>query len=107
MEDLRSYKSRGTPDCPIALYPFRANPKLLPHLHHHPELEFIFLFEGQLDYRLDKEILRITAGDVLVIAPEQIHGLVSYSPDASFRTMSAALDVIAMPPEHIFQKEFV
>lgn len=107
MEDLRSYKSRGTPDCPIALYPITAGKRTLPFLHYHPELEFIFLFEGQLEYRLDKEIIHMTAGDVLAIAPQQIHGVVSCSPDVYFRVLSASLDAISMSAEHAFQQEFV
>lgn len=107
MEDLRSYRSRGTPDCPIALYPITAGKRTLPFLHYHPEMDFIFLHEGLLDYRLDKEIIHMTAGDILVIAPQQIHGVVSSSPDVRFHILSASLDAITMPPEHVFQKEFV
>ncbi len=107
MENRRNYKARGTPDCPIALYLVGDSHQMPPHLHHHPELEFIVLYEGEMHYRIDQSVLPMTAGDVLIIAPEQVHGLVHYSSDARFCAFSAALNAIAMPPEHIFQKEFV
>lgn len=107
MKDLRNYRQRGTPDCPIALYYIDPCRKKYCALRRQPELGFIILLEGQLEYRLDADVLSMTAGDVLVIAPEQIHGLVSYSPDVRYYCLSTAMDAIAMPQEHVFQKEFV
>lgn len=107
MEDLRSYKLRGTPDCPIAMYPVRPGGNVIPYLHYHPEMEILFVFEGSVDCRLDKEILHLTAGDIVVIAPEQIHGHIRHSADSRFTRLIFSLDAIAMPAEHAFQKEFV
>lgn len=107
MNDLRSYKSRGTPDCPIALYIVGNGHGMPPHLHHHPELEFVVLYEGEMDYRLGEAVLHMAAGSVLITAPGQLHGPVSYTLNAKFCFFNAALHAIAMPPEHIFQKEFV
>lgn len=107
MEYLRSYKQRGTPDCPIAMYPIRHGGKVIPYLHYHPELEFLFIFQGQVEFRLEKNILHLTAGDILFISPEQIHGHIGHSADARFTRLIFSLDAIAMPSEHAFQKEFV
>ena len=107
MENQRIYKSRGTPDCPISLWhinPLRT-PPLIPH--HHPELEFVILSEGKMVYRLEEAVLDMTAGDILVIAPDQLHGLIRCSPDTKCRLFGVSLNAITMPQEHIFQQEFV
>lgn len=107
MEISRSYRQRGTPDCPIALFYFSPQRKKYFTLRRQPELEFIILQEGELEYLVDGDILHMRAGDVLVIAPMLARRLVSCTPDAKFYSLSASTDVIAMPPEHIFQKDFV
>lgn len=107
MKDLRNYKQRGTPDCPIALHYFRPGRKKDRYLHCQPELEFIILEEGQLEYRLEEQVLHLSAGDVMIIAPEKTHGLLKKSPDARFYNLSVAPEAIAMPAEHAFQKAFV
>lgn len=107
MEAKKTYKLRGTPDCPIAMWYINPNRKPSPISHHHPELEFVIMFEGKLEYRLEDTVLYMTAGDILVVAPEQSHGLISCSSDIKCRIFGIALNAIAMPPEHVFQREFV
>lgn len=107
MEDLRSYKYRGTPDCPIAFYTIKDRPKTASAAHYHRELEIIVLQKGQLDYRVDRSVLHMEAGDILIIAPNQIHGRISSTPDALLHDLIAAPEAIAMPGHHVFQKEFV
>ena len=107
MKDLRSYKLRGTPDCPIALYYIGPHRKKYFTLRRQPELEFIILQEGELEYQLDGDVFHLCAGDVLVIAPDQTCGLVSHTPDIKYYRLIASTSAIAMPAEHIFQKEFV
>ena len=107
MKDPRTYQSRGTPDCPIALYPIKPKNESLCRMFRHPELEILILQAGQVTYRVDNADYTMNAGDVLLIAPDQLHGLICYTPDARFRALIAALDAIAMPEHHIFQKEFV
>lgn len=107
MKVLRSYKQRGTPDCPIALYPIRPGEKVIPYLHHHPELEFMFVFDGQVEYQLDQSVLHLTAGDIIAVTPNQIHGHISHTSDARFTRLIFSSDAIAMHAEHVLQKEFV
>ena len=107
MKAKQLYKLRGTPDCPIALWYISPKRKLPSISHRHPELEFVIVFEGKLEYRLEETVLHMSAGDVLAVAPEQSHGLVSCSADVNCKIFSIALNAIAMSPEHIFQKEFV
>ena len=107
MEDLRSYRLRGTPDCPIALYWIGYGHNMAPHLHYHPELEFFALSEGQMDFRLDKSVVHMTAGDILIVPPGQIHGLISYTQGAKFSVLTVSLEAIVISSEQAFQKEFV
>lgn len=107
MESQRSYRLRGTPDCRISLW--RINPKREPPLipHHHPELEFVILSEGEIAYQQEETVVNMTAGDVLVIAPGQLHRLISCSSNTKCHLFGVALNAITMSQEHIFQQEFV
>lgn len=107
MKDLRNYQQRGTPDCPIALH--YVDPSRKKHLtkRRQPELGFIILKEGAMDCLLDSQTLHLSAGDVLAIAPQQLHGIVSHSPDVCYYALSVSLDAIAMPKTHVFQRDFV
>ena len=107
MEAKNLYKLRGTPDCPIALWYINPNRKPSPGYHKHPELEFVILSEGSLEYRLEETVFQMNAGDVFAIAPGQSHGLVRCTPDVQCKILGISLNAIAMPPEHVFQKEFV
>lgn len=107
MKDLRSYRQRGTPDLPIALY--YVNPKRKKYLtvSRQPELSFLIVTEGQLECRLEETVYTVAAGEILVIPPERSRGLVSYSPDVCYYSMIVSVAAIAMPADHIFQQEFI
>lgn len=100
----RSYKVRGMPDCPIAVY---CDHKLLPISHWHPEVEILLIREGTVTCRLEEQKLQLTAGDILIINPNQAHTITDISADIQYVTVIFSLEAIAMPPMHIFQKNFV
>ena len=100
----RSYKVRGMPDCPIAVYCAQL---LEPVSHWHPEVEILLISQGKVDYRLEEQELQLTSGDILIINPNQAHTLIGASEDCRYVNVIFSLEAIAMPSNHIFQKNFV
>ena len=107
MESLRNYMQRGTPDCPIDVYCSTRGPHHRIFTHWHPELEILLVEKGSTTYRLDKQTVTLYPGDILIIAPNAIHGQQACTPVNNVWSMVITPEAITMPPTHIFQKEFV
>lgn len=102
----RTYRLRGTPDCPIAVYPRSLDPNNLPD-HWHPEVEILLTTQGTAHFRLDDREVYLSAGDILILNPNQLHTAVELSEDHQSSRVIFSLDVITMPNHHIFQTAFV
>ena len=100
----RSYRLRGTPDCPISVY---TSNQLNRFSHWHPEVEMQMVFSGTLHYRLEDQHLVLRAGDILIINPNQFHSSISQSKDHQHVGVIFSLEAISMGDTHIFQKNFV
>ena len=100
----RSYKLRGTADCPIAVY-YSQPLSILSHWH--PEVEIMLVAEGSVHCRLEDRDCRLVAGDILILNPNQLHTILSRSEDHRCINVIFSLEAIAMPPTHIFQENFV
>ena len=53
--------------------------QFLPHLHR--ELELVLYFEGKTDAYADSVHYRLTAGDLFLTFPNQIHSYVTHEPE--------------------------
>ena len=100
----RSYKVRGLPDCPIAVYTAQL---LEPVSHWHPEVELLMISKGLVSITLEGQEMQLTDGDILIINPNQAHTLSRISDGCRYVNVIFSLEAIAMPPVHIFQKNFV
>ena len=108
MKAYRSFKKRGSPDCPISIARYEHNMYLPPKPHYHPEVEIAYIQQGHILCTLDEDAqLHLSAGDILILAPEQTHLYQSPSVDAQIRFLIFSLDALTMVPPHIFQQEFV
>ena len=107
MEDLRNYKYRGSPDCPIDAYYGTGGPRHPAYAHWHPELEIMFVEKGTTVYRQGERTLTLHANYILITPPNTVHGQQAYNAEVLTRFIVIAPEAIAMPPTHIFQKEFV
>ena len=107
MKAIRSFKKRGSPDCPIAIGSYRDGMYLPPRPHYHPEIEIAYIRQGHILCTLDEEQLHLSPGDILILSPEQTHLYHSPSTDANIHFLIFSLDALALPIPHIFQQEFV
>ena len=107
METQRSYRKRGTPDCPISLTHYTAGCRRVKVPIWHPEMQVLYVRAGQLTYLVEEENIDLATGDVLIILPEQTHQIVTHSPNVDVRYLTFSPDALELPDYHIFQKEFV
>lgn len=109
MEETRSYRRRGTPDLPVAVYLGAANKNMSKQQssEYHPEMEITQVVDGSVTMQIGGVSRTFHKGDIFIIAPNTIHRRTGFSDDFNYRTMVFAEDAIRMPPEHFFQREFV
>jgi len=107
MKATRSFKKRGTVDCPIAVAYYYKGRYLPPEPHYHPELEVAYVQQGHVICLVDDEPVHLSAGDILILSSEQTHLYQSPTEDAKILFFVFSLEALAMPQTHVFQKEFV
>lgn len=59
-------------------------PGFVGRTHHHRELEFNLVLEGEIVYELSGEVFHYQKGDLMWLFPRQEHRLVSLSPDCRY-----------------------
>ena len=108
MKTIRSYRRRGTPDLPMAVY-FGNNRVMAIHTaaEYHPETELVHVIHGHIVTQLDGESKTFRSGDIFLIPSNTVHGYQFISEDAIFCSLTFSPAAIAMQPDHFFQKSFV
>lgn len=107
METRKSYRKRGTRDCPISLSHYYVGCRRTNAPCWQPEMMVLYVRSGQLTYVVEDTPISLSVGDVLIIAPEQVHQMTAHSPDVDVRYLTFSLDALVLSDYHIFQKEFV
>ena len=108
MEQIRSYRRRGTPDLPMAVY---TNDATIANAHpkpeYHPETEIVRVLSGQVALQLSGVTQVFCAGDIFLIPSNAVHCYRHFSADAEICSLIFFPAAIAMQPDHYFQKAFV
>lgn len=108
MEQIRSYRRRGTPDLPMAVYTDDAKiANAHPKPEYHPETEIVRVLSGQVELQLSGVTKSFRKGDIFLIPGNAVHRYRHFSPDAMICSLIFFPAAIAMQPEHYFQKTFV
>ena len=107
MEQVRSYRRRGTPDMPLAVYQDDASALgHHPNPEYHPETEIVWVKAGHVELQVDGTICSYRAGDVFVIPGNAVHFYQAFSPDTKYMSVIFSPDVLSLQPLHFFQKSF-
>lgn len=67
-----------------------------PRVHYHPDYEVYYLTDGMCRYFIDNKTYRLTAGDIVVIPPGQIHKVIYESKSHSRMLFNCTEDFL--PP---------
>ena len=108
MEHYREKVIRGTPGFPFARYrmtskaaaPFR-------NIHWHPELEILYMLQGQAEVRIGKYILPFHAGDIALVHPNEFHAIRPLAANCRHIAFVFSPDLITLPDSHFFQSDLV
>lgn len=107
MEKIRSYRRRGAPDFPVALY--LSNAENISHFgnpEYHPEQEIVLVKEGVVVLQLDDAVKTFRAGDIFSIPGNAVHCYRTSSEDAITFSLVFDTKAITVHPDHFFQKAF-
>lgn len=107
MDSLRSYRQRGSPDCPIDVYFSSSKAPKVPVVHWHPEMELVLVKRGEVMSFVGQEKMRAVEGDLILVPPGLLHSQQRSIPSTMMWSIVFSLDAVAMPEHHVFQKEFV
>ena len=69
MKAYRSFKKRGSPDCPISIARYEHNMYLPPKPHYHPEVEIAYIQQGHILCTLDEIFSFLPRNRLICISP--------------------------------------
>ena len=77
MQQYREQKIRGTSEFPLSRYRFiRKNRQVA--LHWHPEVEILYVADGEMSVQVAGEDYVLQNGDIFFINPEELHAMTMY-----------------------------
>lgn len=107
MEIKRSYRRRGAPDFPVALYLSNAAAmRKFTKPEYHPEQELVSVEEGTVVLQLDSDVKTFRQGDIFSIPGNAVHCYRGCSDDAVTFSLVFDTKAISLQPDHFFQKTF-
>ena len=108
MKVVRSYRRRGSPDLPIAVYLNSARDTAYhPNPEYHPETEIVLVVEGTVLFQLDGVSTTYRKDDIFIIPGNGVHLYQAFSEDAILCSLIFSTDALATRSEHYFQTAFV
>lgn len=109
MGEIRSFYRKGTPDLPLDIAYY--SPALIRQIPGYSEsssrMTVTWMQAGQVEMRVDGKCHIILPGDIFIFLPYEIYTFRTMTMDTRYISMEISKELIAMPPEHFFQKEFV
>ena len=108
MKVVRSYRRRGSPDLPMAVYFNIAHKTAYPtNPEYHPETEIVLVVAGTVLIQLDGASATFRKDDIFTIPSNCVHLYQAFSEDAVLCSLIFSVDALATGPDHYFQTAFV
>ena len=107
MKIVRSYRRRGSPDLPIAVYLNSAKDTVYhPNPEYHPETEIVLVLTGTVLLQLDGVSTTYHKDDIFIIPGNGVHIYQAFSEDAMLCSLIFSPDALKTQPDHYFQTAF-
>lgn len=109
MGEIRSYYRKGTPELPldIAYYSPAFIRQIPGYSESSSKLTVTWMQAGRVEMRVGGKCHIIGPGDIFIFLPYEIYTFRTMTMDTRYVSLEISLELITMPPEHFFQKEFV
>ena len=100
---------RGTADCPFQQYLIIRNSKtsFITAAHWHPEFEIIYMLEGKIELKSNKQTYTLFPGEIAFISPGRLHSIIGLEEKTRYHAFVFSLDLISLPQSHFFQKQVI
>ncbi|MBO5008010.1 MAG: helix-turn-helix transcriptional regulator [Clostridia bacterium] len=109
MQALKEKGNRGTPDFPFETYSYEvmSSDFITATLHWHPEIELIYIENGEISISIGDEKLTAGSGDICFVNPEELHSLCTKSDTVEYYAAVFLPQLISYCPEHYFNQSFL
>ena len=109
MEKIRSFYRNATPDCPMTVSYYA--PVAIAREPYYPQnndgLSIILMQSGLVELFTKGRNRILSAGDIFLIPPRQLHTFRTMTMDTRYIFLSILPQMLTMPEEHFFQRDFV
>jgi len=109
MDNWTNFYHPPTVDLPVGVYyvnPEQLREKVRIH-YRHPEVEIAMIHRGSLQMQIGDQELLLQPGDIAISNPYEVHGYRSLTTQVQEITLRFSLDLLALPEEIFFRREFV
>ena len=109
MEKVRSFYRHQSPDCPLAISYYA--PVAVAREPYYPQsnggFSITLMQAGQVEIFTKGRSHILSAGDIFLLPPRQLHTFRTMTMDTRYIFLSVFPQLLALPEEHFFQRDFV
>ncbi|MBQ2696833.1 MAG: helix-turn-helix transcriptional regulator [Clostridia bacterium] len=109
MKQYRETLTRGTTDFPLSVYTTKRESGFenTARLHWHPEIEIVYVYEGEAGVKIGEEQVRLSAGSLCFINSEEMHLIAPNSLPLYYKAIVFSAFLLDFPPEHYLSRTVV
>ena len=106
MKQYRETLKRGTADFPLSVYTTKRESGFenTTRLHWHPEIEIVYVYEGEAVVKIGEEQVHLSPGSLCFINPEELHQIAPGSLPLYYKAAVFSAFLLDFPPEHYLSK---
>jgi len=106
MKQYRETLKRGTADFPLSVYTTKRDSgyENTTRLHWHPEVEIVYVYEGEAVVKIGEEQVCLGAGSLCFINPEELHLIAPNCLPLHYKAVVFSTFLLNFPPEHYLSK---
>lgn len=109
MEKVHSYYRHSSPDCPLTVSYYA--PVSVATEPYYPQsndgLSITYMQSGQVEIFTKGHSHILSEGDIFILPPRQLHTFRTMTMDTRYVFLSVLPQLLALPEEHFFQRDFV
>lgn len=97
---------RGTEDFPFSSYRFVRKERVVA-LHWHPEVEILYIIDGQMKVNVAEEQYILNSGDIFFINPKELHGMSAVEREVEYYVMVFYPSLFQYQGKHFLEQDLI